>query len=64
MRGGVFVDDDRVERADLLAFARTRNRAAASRHAAFFEALPATRRVQWTPERNSKVLVKQLAPST
>jgi len=42
MRGGVFVDDDRVERADLLAFVEARNRAAASRHAAFFEGLPAT----------------------
>lgn len=27
------------------------------------EDLPVTRRVQWTPERNSKVLVKALAPS-
>jgi len=41
MRGGVFVDDDRVERADLVAFVRTRNRAAVRRHAAFFDDLPA-----------------------
>jgi hypothetical protein len=42
MRGGVFVDDDRVERADLLAFVRTRNRAVLASHAAFFDRLPAT----------------------
>ena len=42
MRGGVFVDDDRVERADLRAFVGTRNRAVAREHAAFFDALPAT----------------------
>ncbi|MFU8888849.1 MAG: hypothetical protein ACNA8N_09640 [Trueperaceae bacterium] len=41
MRGGVFVDDDRVERADLVAFARARNRAVLASHAAFFDRLPA-----------------------
>ncbi len=42
MRGGVFVDDDRVERADLRAFVATRNRAVAREHAAFLDALPDT----------------------
>ncbi|MFN2324128.1 MAG: hypothetical protein ABR510_14395, partial [Trueperaceae bacterium] len=42
MRGGVFVDDDRVERADLVSFVRTRNRSVLAAHAAFFDALPET----------------------
>ena len=42
MRGGVFVDDDRVERADLLAFVRTRNRMVHEAHGAFFGRLPET----------------------
>jgi len=42
MRGGVFVDDDRIERADLLAFVRTRSRAVLHGHGAFFDALPET----------------------
>ncbi|MBW6455330.1 MAG: hypothetical protein K0A98_05545, partial [Trueperaceae bacterium] len=42
MRGGVFVDDDRLERADLVAFLRTRNPAVLASHAAFFRGLPET----------------------
>ena len=42
MRGGLFVDDHRVRRDDLLAFIRTRNRAAYADHAAFLAALPET----------------------
>jgi len=42
MRGGVFVDDDRIERGDLLAFVRTRNRAVREAHGAFLDGLPET----------------------
>ena len=42
MRGGLFVDDHRVRRDDLSDFVRTRNRALATTHAEFFEALPET----------------------
>ena len=40
MRGGVFVDDHRVERADVLAFVRRRNLRVVREHAGFFERLP------------------------
>jgi len=40
MRGGVFVDDHRVERDDLIAFVRQRNRALVSAQADFFAGLP------------------------
>jgi hypothetical protein len=39
MRGGVFLDDHRVPRSDLIDFVRTRNRAVAHAHGAFFEGL-------------------------
>ena len=42
MRGGVFVDDDRVERADLVAFVRARNRQVHGAQRDFFDALPET----------------------
>lgn len=42
MRGGVFVDDERVDAADLREFVRTRNRAVHATHRAFFDALPDT----------------------
>ena len=41
LRGGVFADDYRLPRADLVDFLRTRNRAVAERHAALLAALPA-----------------------
>ena len=42
MRGGVFLDDGRVGRADLLDFVRTRNPAVLEAHGAFFAGLPAS----------------------
>jgi len=42
MRGGVFVDDERLDRDDLVAFVATRNRAVLAAHGAFFDRLPAT----------------------
>jgi hypothetical protein len=42
MRGGVFVDDDRLERADLMAFVKVRNPGVLASRAAFFERLPET----------------------
>jgi hypothetical protein len=42
MRGGVFVDDERVARTDLIDFLRTRNRAVLAAHGAFLEAVPET----------------------
>ena len=42
MRGGVFVDDERVQTADLVAFVRGRNRAVHAAHRAFFDGLPET----------------------
>ena len=39
MRGGVFLDDHRVPRADLIDFVRTRNPAVLGDHRAFFEGL-------------------------
>jgi hypothetical protein len=40
MRGGLFVDDGRVDRSDLVAFLRTRDRVLVDAHGAFLEALP------------------------
>ena len=40
MRGGLFVDDGRVDRADLVAFLRTRDRPLVDAHGAFLAALP------------------------
>jgi hypothetical protein len=42
MRGGVFVDNYTVDKADLLDFVRTRNRSLWAAHRAFFDALPDT----------------------
>ncbi len=42
MRGGVFVDDERIERADLRGFVGTRNPAVLRDHGAFFDGLPET----------------------
>jgi hypothetical protein len=42
MRGGLFVDDHRVRRDDLLEFVATRSRAVRAAQAAFFDALPDT----------------------
>ena len=40
MRGGSFMDDHRVQRRDLIAFVRTRNRAVLAAHGHFFDDLP------------------------
>lgn len=42
MRGGVFVDNYKVEKDDLLDFVRTRNRSLWTAHRTFFDALPDT----------------------
>ena len=42
MRGGIFVDNDRVQRADLVDFVQTRNRALLAAQVAFFAGLPDT----------------------
>ena len=46
MRGGIFVDNYQVQRADLLEFLRVRNRAVLARHADWFAALPAQISIQ------------------
>ena len=42
MRGGLFMDDHRLARSDLVAFVRTRNPAVLDAHRGFFEGLPDT----------------------
>lgn len=54
MRGGVFVDDHRVERDDVMAFVRRRNQTVLREHGAFFERLPATLEYRELVERASE----------